>query len=76
MSALAWFRVLRIDEADFGCEGLPEGCEQLAELTLEAPDGTRRIINAEERLLAAQGIDVGSRVTVEGGKVLLFPQGR
>lgn len=65
------YRVVRIDEADFGCEELPEGYERPVELTLEAGDGTLRRVTAEERSLAAQGIDAGSRVTLtERGDVL------
>lgn len=35
------YRVVRIDEPDFGCEGRPDGAEPMAKVYLESEDGEK-----------------------------------
>ncbi|MGN1022642.1 MAG: hypothetical protein ACI4OJ_04020 [Lachnospiraceae bacterium] len=51
-----------IREDDYGCEELPEGEKVKVLVTLQAEDGTQRVVRAEDALLYERAISVGSRV--------------
>lgn len=51
--------IIKIMEPDFGCEGLPDGQELTDKVYVEAPDGSRRIIAIEDKLLYDLDLDEG-----------------
>ena len=54
------WKIIRIQEDDFGCEERPEDWEPQVIVTLEDDSGHRRQLRAADRLLLEQGLDVGS----------------
>ncbi|MGN0537004.1 MAG: hypothetical protein ACI4M3_03375 [Acutalibacteraceae bacterium] len=64
------YKVLDIEEMDFGCEGLPEGEEYCAEVTLknETNNSTIKIKYADAELYR-QNINSGDSVYFENGKL-------
>ncbi|MGN0255439.1 MAG: pyridoxamine 5'-phosphate oxidase family protein [Chordicoccus sp.] len=61
------YKVIRIDEMDYGCEGVPDGASLMDEVTLEAEDGTRRTVPANDRALTAMKLDEGDCAYLVGG---------
>ena len=56
------YRIKRIEEPDFGCEGRPEG-EKIRDLViLEAKDGSEKVVKAEDGFLYQQNIQEGDLV--------------
>lgn len=60
------YRVVRIEEQMYGCEELPEGAEVYCDVTVEAADGTRKILSCPDAELTRQGIDEGDAVLWDG----------
>ena len=54
------FRVINIQEDDFGCEDRPDDWEPQVIVTLEADDGSRTWRRVRDSALRAGSIDVGS----------------
>ena len=54
------YKIVRIDEADYGCEGRPDGEEAMDSVWLEDENGERQIVRASDRML-----DEGSLVTFD-----------
>lgn len=63
------YEVIRIDEMDYGCEGIPEGEELMVMVWLKAEDGTKQTIRYQDALLYASQIDIGTWVTYEDGQL-------
>lgn len=62
--------VKEILEPDFGCEGLPDGQELCCEVILEESEsGETLTVKAPDAELYEKGIDVGSEVSVIGGRL-------
>ncbi len=62
--------VKEILEPDFGCEGLPDGQELCCEVILESGEsGETLTVKAPDAELYEKGIDVGSEVSVIGGRL-------
>ena len=59
------YQVRRIDEADYGCEELPEGSPVCCEVQLAAPGGALRTVQAPDAALAAEGIQPGDTVLAD-----------
>ena len=62
------YRVLRIDEEDYGCEELPEGRQPACEVLLESPSGQKKTCALPDPLLRQRQI-------AEGDRVFLGPDG-
>ena len=45
------YKIIRIDEEDFGCEGRPEGQEPMVRVVLEADTGETMIVMMEVALM-------------------------
>ena len=45
------YKIIRIDEDDFGCEGRPEGQEPMVRVVLEADTGETMIVMMEDALM-------------------------
>lgn len=62
------FKVLRIEEPDFGCEGRPDGYEPVAEVTLQTEDGHIFSQSEKDQALYEKQIEEGDFVyqTEEG----------
>jgi len=57
------YRILRIDEPDFGCEGRPDGAVPMAKVTLRSvQDGTRTKTEIADGYLYQEEIDEGSMI--------------
>ncbi len=61
------YKILRIDEQDFGCEGRPDGAEPMVDVTLQAPDGTKQIFEEKDALLYERNINEKDNVIIEDG---------
>lgn len=59
------YRVLRIDEQLYGCEGLPEGQPVCCDVLLEDETGERRVIAYPDAALTRLGIDEGDIVRLD-----------
>ena len=42
------YKIVRIDEADYGCEGRPDGEEAMDSVWLEDENGERQIVRASD----------------------------
>lgn len=61
------YKVTRIEEMDFGCEGRPEGTETMVSVFLEDEDGKVQIIRHSDPLLYEREIDEGTEVYLQDG---------
>lgn len=64
------YTVLRIDEAMYGCEELPENAEIQCEVLLQAPDGTRKRVFVADKWLTEHGIREDDRVLLHENLLL------
>jgi len=63
--------VKRITEADFGCEGIPDGGEMQAELMLRSEDGEEITVTAPDKELYEKHINEGDWVRFDiDGKII------
>lgn len=53
------YKIIRIDEPDFGCEGVPEGQPIRDEVTIETADGSQFIMKIEDELLYKLSLNEG-----------------
>ncbi len=67
------YKIIRIDEEDFGCEGRPEGQEPMVRVVLEAETGETTIVMMEDSLMYARKLDVGESVLVGADGLLYAP---
>lgn len=58
------YRVVRIDEPDFGCEGRPDGAEPMAKVYLESEDGEKIERMEPDAMLYQKEINEGTRVRI------------
>ena len=59
------YKIVRIDEADYDCEGRPDGEEAMDSVWLEDENGERQIVRASDRMLYDRHLDEGSFVTFD-----------
>lgn len=64
------FEVIRIDEMDYGCEGIPEGEEPMVSVLLKAEGGKTQMIRYPDALLYQKNINVGDWVINEAGQLI------
>lgn len=69
------YKIIRIDEDDFGCEGRPEGQEPMVRVVLEADTGETMIVMMEDALMYTRKLDVGG-LAIVGADGLLYARGR
>ena len=55
------YKIIRIDEDDFGCEGRQEGQEPMVRVVLEADTGETMIVMMEDALMYTRKLDVNRR---------------
>lgn len=69
------FRIVRIDEEDFGCEGRPEGEETMVSVILEDETGEKERVRVEDAYLYKLDINEGDWVYLDdSGKIQkIFP---
>jgi len=63
------YRVIRILEEDFGCEGRPEGHAPMCTVQLDDEDGKTLIMKVKDAELYEKHIDEGDYVTVRDGEI-------
>jgi len=63
------YKVIRIIEEDFGCEGRPDGYEPMCTVQLQAADGEDFFLKVKDKELYAKDIGEGDEVAVNEGKV-------
>jgi hypothetical protein len=68
------YKIIRIDEDDFGCEGRPEGQEPMVRVVLEADTGETMIVMMEDALMYTRKLDVGG-LAIVGADGLLYAPG-
>ena len=59
------YKIVRIDEADYGCEGRSDGEEAMDNVWLEDENGERQIVRVSDRMLYDRHLDEGSLVTFD-----------
>lgn len=64
------YTILRINEADYGCEELPEGEKVKVRVLLDDPDGMERTVLADDDDLYEKKLNPGSRVIITGAGTL------
>lgn len=58
------YKIIRIDEPDFGCEGRPDGYEQVDAVLLEDESGHQKTIQMKDAELYERHLDEGSIIDV------------
>ena len=58
------FKIIRIDEPDFGCEGLPEGQPLTDEVTIEDMSGHQFLMRIEDAVLYDNDLNEGDHFTI------------
>lgn len=64
------YTITRIDEADFGCEGRPEGYIPMVTVYLEDEYGREEILEMEDAQMYHRALDEGSQVVIGGDGTL------
>ena len=62
---MKYYKIIRIDEADYGCEGRPDGEEAMDRVWLEDEAGDVRIVREADQLLYDRHLDEGSQVVFD-----------
>lgn len=65
------YRVIRINEPDFGCEGRPEGEAMIDKVLLEDADGVETTVEADDYLLYLRDINEDDLVVLDEKKGIL-----
>ena len=68
------YKIIRIDEEDFGCEGRPEGQPPMVRVVLESDAGETMVVMMEDAVMYARKLDVGE-MTVLGMDGMLYQPG-
>jgi len=63
------YKVIRILEEDFGCEGRPDGYEPMCTVQLQAASGEAIFLKVKDKELYAKDINEDDSVTVDDGIV-------
>ena len=63
------YKVLDIIEADFGCEGLPDGQVPMDEVILLDEDNNKKVIKQGDMYLYQMDINVGDNVVIVDNKI-------
>lgn len=58
------YMIKQIDEADFGCEGRPDGYVPMVKVYLEDESGVEMIIEMEDAKMYERQLDEGSEVII------------
>ncbi len=69
------YRIVRIDEEDFGCEGRPEGQMPMVRVLMEADTGETAVVMMEDSLMYARELDVGGFAVI-GMDGMLYQPGK
>lgn len=64
------YKVIRIDEPDYGCEGLPEGAVRKDMVTLFSDEAGERIMWAPDDYLYDNNINEGDTVRIDGRHIV------
>ena len=67
------YKIIRIDEEDFGCEGRPEKQKPMVRVVLEAETGETTIMMMEDAWMYARKLDVGGQAIVGADGLLYAP---
>lgn len=65
------YKIARIDEPDFGCEGRPDGQPIMDEVCLIDENGQELIVEAEDGMLYQMDLNEGDMVFYSGEKGLV-----
>lgn len=64
------YTITRIEEADFGCEGRPEGYVPMVKVYLKDEQGMERVLEMEDAMMYQRKLDEGARVVIGSDKTL------
>lgn len=59
------YTIIRIDEPDFGCEGMPEGQQRMDKVLLQDEDGKEIILEIADEELYAKNLVEGDEYWTE-----------
>ncbi|MBQ3692769.1 MAG: hypothetical protein II931_05565 [Clostridia bacterium] len=65
MSNIKKYKIIRIDEPDFGCEGLPDGETLKDDVLVEDEQGERSVIKIGDALLYMLELDEGDYCLID-----------
>lgn len=68
------YKIIRIDEEDFGCEGRPEDQAPMVRVVLESDTGETAVVMMEDAVMYARKLDVGE-MAVLGMDGMLYQPG-
>ena len=63
------YKVVDIEEPDFGCEGLPEHMERMDKVTIKNAENKKQTLNVADKYLYEQNIDVSDMVNYINGSI-------
>lgn len=63
------YKVVDIEEPDFGCEGLPEHMERMDKVTIKNTENEVQTLKIADKYLYEQNIDVGDMVNYINGNI-------
>lgn len=69
------YTVIRIDDPDFGCEGIPDGAVPMATVYLRDEAGNEKIVKEKDALLYQYNIVEGDRVYFKEGSLYKIEKG-
>lgn len=59
------YKIIKINEPDFGCEGLPEGTVRMDEVYLQDARGETSIVQISDAFLYEMQMDEGDYITMD-----------
>lgn len=59
------YKIIKINEPDFGCEGLPEGAVRMDEVYLQDARGETSIVEIPDAFLYEMQIDEGDDIVMD-----------
>lgn len=71
-NSLEYYKVLRIDENDFGCEEISEDAEVMVIVTLKSQNGCKKEILHSDNLLYERNIHEGDTVYIQNNTLIKF----
>ena len=69
------YKVIRIDDPDFGCEGIPDGTVPMATVFLRDEAGNEKMVKEKDALLYQYNIVEGDSVFFKDGSLCKIEKG-
>ena len=63
------YKIIKINEPDFGCEGLPDGAVRMDEVYLQDARGGTSIVQISDAFLYEMQMDEGDYITMDAQNI-------